>query len=632
MQSLRQSVQAAVAKVPQGDLHQVHHSINKILCQAVRQAFPAKPAEDLRISANAGYRASARHVWHLYAQMKRARVATVGRIFQQWRCATAFERASRALREQSQQLKRDAFQDKLRKAEAAAAMGDQRTLHGIVRSLTPSHRKLFSRLRDQDGKLLSKVEEAQALADQGRATYALFPDLPIAGPLTQALTITDEEVEQQFRTIKAGKAVPSHIAPAGMWKLCSSCLGPVFGAAFRDHFQQGSPGLLSGDLTDATMAMLPKPNKPAHVLANLRPIGLMAPTSKALAGILKHRMMEWQLPLLRHRPQYAYLPNRGALDALFRVHKHVAEAQVLIRTSRITRFGAYQGCKPRPFTGALSLSLDLSRAFDLTNRPKLFQALQDYKVPQAVIDVAHRLHYGSRFLYKAGNCRSSFVPSNGLKQGCKVAPCLWVWYTLALMDALEKQLPEGWVQNILTLFADDCWASWLLYSVDDLRRALRELTVLLGTLEDFQMQINYGKTAVLLKFVGKQAKQALHDITRLKNGAAHLCVVVKGVERLIPLKEEHDYLGSKVTYHNYREANLEHRIQSGQQRYHAVQRALTGRHVVSSAHRVRLWDACVSTSFLYSLPAVGLSLSPASGGWRPACSSTYAQSSDFQRT
>ena len=441
--------------------------------------------------------------------MKQARIATVGRLIQQWRRTAAFERASRALREQSRLIKRQAFQAKLQQAEEAAAAGDQRTLHGIVKSLTPAHRKLFSRLRNQDGKLLSRTEEAQALADQGRATYALFPDLPLNDTLTQALHITDAEVLAQFRAIKIGKAVPGHIAPAGMWKLCSDCLSPLFGEAFRQHFQAGGRGLLSGDLTDATMAMLPKPNKPAHLLANLRPIGLMAPTSKALAGILKQRMMEWQLPLLRDRPQYAYLPNRGTLDALFRVHKHVAEAVVLFRTSRVTRFGAYKGCRPRAFTGALSLSLDLSRAFDLTNRPRLFQALRDYQVPQAVIDVAHRLHFGSRFHYKAGSCRSSFVPTNGLKQGCKVAPSLWVWYTLALMDALDKQLPEGWVRNILTLFADDCWASWLLYSVEDLRRALRELTILLSTLEHFQMQINYGKTAVLLKFVGKQAKQRM---------------------------------------------------------------------------------------------------------------------------
>ena len=604
--ALQKRVQAEVQHLPTSDLHQLHTRVNDILCQAARQAFPAKRAEDSRVSANVAYRASARHVWRLYAAMKQPRIATAGRILQQWRNATLFMQASRALKEQSRLLKQAAFQAKLQAAEEAATAGDQRTLHSIVRSLTPSHRKLFSRLRNSEGQLLSKAEEARALADQGRATYALFPDLPIAGPLTQELLVTDGEITDQFRAVKADKAVPSHIAPAGMWKLCSACLGPLFGEAFRYHFRAGNSGSLHGDLTDATMAMLPKPNKPAHILANLRPIGLMAPTSKALAGVLKNRMMEWQLPILRCRPQFAYTPNRGTLDALFRIHKHVKDAIALFRYSRVTRFGLYRGQKPKAFTGALSLSLDLSRAFDLTDRPRLFRTLREYQVPEAVIDVAHRLHSVSRFHYQAGNFRSSFVPSNGLKQGCKVAPCLWVWYTLALMDSLDRQLPEGWVENILTLFADDCWASWLLHSLDDLKRALHELTVLLSTLEDFKMQINYSKTAILLKFVGKQAKQALYDITRLRNGEPHLCLQIAGVERLIPIKLEHDYLGTKVSYHNHQESNLAHRIQCGQHKYHAIQRTLTGKHLVTADHRIRLWDACVNTSFLYSLPAVGL--------------------------
>ena len=174
-QALQLQVKAEVSQVPTADLHSLHQKVNHILCRAVQQAFPPQKVLDTRISANAGYRASARHVWQLYAQLKRARIATVGRLIQQWRCAAAFEQASRALREQSRQLKQAAFQDKLRKAEEAATAGDQRTLHGIVRSITPAHRKVFSRLRNQDGKLLSRVEEAQALFDQGRATYAPPP-------------------------------------------------------------------------------------------------------------------------------------------------------------------------------------------------------------------------------------------------------------------------------------------------------------------------------------------------------------------------------------------------------------------------------------------------------------------------
>eukprot|EP00439_Symbiodinium_sp_Y106_P015710 s4860_g2.t1 len=253
--ALQKRVQAEVQHLPTSDLHQLHTRVNDILCQAARQAFPAKRAEDSRVSANVAYRASARHVWRLYAAMKQPRIATAGRILQQWRNATLFMQASRALKEQSRLLKQAAFQAKLQAAEEAATAGDQRTLHSIVRSLTPSHRKLFSRLRNSEGQLLSKAEEARALADQGRATYALFPDLPIAGPLTQELLVTDGEITDQFRAVKAGKAVPSHIAPAGMWKLCSACLGPLFGEAFRYHFRAGNSGSLHGDLTDATMAM-----------------------------------------------------------------------------------------------------------------------------------------------------------------------------------------------------------------------------------------------------------------------------------------------------------------------------------------------------------------------------------------
>ena len=317
-------------------------------------------------------------------------------------------------------------------------------------------------------------------------------------------------------------------------------------------------------------------------------------------------MLEWQLPHLVVRPQFAYVPNRGTMDALLRIHKHLDDAAQLIRSNRIDRFGRHSGRKPLPFTGALSLSLDLSRAFDLTDRPSLFRALQDYQVPQAVVEVAQRLHFGARFVYKAGDYQAHFTPTNGLKQGCRLAPCLWVWWTLALMDTLESRLPQGWVDDVLTLFADDCWCSWLLRSLSDLRKALSKLTILLCTLEDYKMQINYSKTAVLLKFVGKQAKQALHEITVMKNGVRHLSLMVHDVERLIPIQDSHEYLGTKVTYDGPREANLTHRLQCGQRKFQMIQKALTGHHAITQEHRTRLWSACVRTSLHYSLPAVGL--------------------------
>ena len=399
------------------------------------------------------------------------------------------------------------------------------------------------------------------------------------------------------------------MAPAAAWKLCassSSSIGPLFGESFRKHFTAGALGHLHGDLTDAQMVMLPKVGKSPHILENLKPIGLMGPPSKALAGALRNRMLEQLNQLVAHRPQFAYTAGRGTLNALLRVHMHVTEATALLRANHVSRFGLHAGRRPLALAGALSLSLDLSRAFDLADRCSIYNTLEKYQVPRAVVDVVQRLYTGSRFVYQAGAHTAAFVPTNGLKQGCKVAPCLWVWYTVALFDTLEERLSETWVQHTPTMFADDCWAHWLIKSASDFQQALRELQILLCTLEDYKMRINFTKTAVLLKLVGKQAKQALYDHTCLKQGVLHLVVLVHGRTQHIPIRVEHEYLGSKVSYHRAADCNLDHRLQSGQLRYHCIQKALAGRHAISQAHRIRLWAACVQTSMMYSLNAVGV--------------------------
>ncbi|OLP94419.1 LINE-1 reverse transcriptase-like [Symbiodinium microadriaticum] len=603
---LQQLVAAKLQDLPLADPHALHDRINAILQASVQQAFPAVAASDNRVSAQEPFRASARFTWQLYRAVRRPRVATAAAILHKWKLCTAFARASAALRHQSRSLKRAAFQSKLAQAEDAATRGDQRTLYQIVRSLGPPSRQHFSRLRNAQGQFLTRGEEAQALVAQGKATYEQLADQPLTAQLYDSLDITDEEITLQLQATKAAKAVPGHLAPAAAWKICASCLGPLLGASLRHHLMQGKAGLLHGDLTDAQMVMLPKAGKSPHLLENLRPIGLMGPPSKALAGALRDRMAAQLQALLRFRPQFAYTAGRGTMNALLRVHMHVAAAARLIRRNQISRCCRHAGQRPLPLGGALSLSLDLSRAFDLADRCCIYATLEKYQVPRSIIDAIQRLHTGSKFVYKAGDRTASFMPTNGLKQGCKIAPCLWVWYTIALFDTLEARLSECWIRTVPTMFADDCWASWLIHSADELRRALKDLQILLCTLEDYKMRINFTKTAVLVKLVGKQASQALCNCTCIRHGVSHLVVVVNGRTQYVPIRTEHEYLGSRVCYDRVADRNLDHRLQAGQLRYHKIQRALTGKHVVSVSHRIRLWAACVFTSTSYSLAAVGL--------------------------
>ena len=215
------------------------------------------------------------------------------------------------------------------------------------------------------------------------------------------------------------------------------------------------------------MVMLPKVGKSPHVLENLRPIGLMGPPSKALNGRGTAGQDAGAAAPPDSVPPTVCTAGRGTFNALLRIHQHVADALSLVRANRISRFGLHEGRRPLALAGALSISRDPSRAFDLADRCDIYRTLERYQVPGAVIDAVQRLHTGSKFVYKVGSHQEEFVPTNGLKQGCKIAPCLWVWYTMALFDTLAQRLTENWVRDTPTLFADDCWASWLIKSTGD---------------------------------------------------------------------------------------------------------------------------------------------------------------------
>ena len=116
------------------------------------------------------------------------------------------------------------------------------------------------------------------------------------------------------------------------------------------------------------------------------------------------------------------------------------------------------------------------------------------------------------------------------------------------------------------------------------------------------MTINYQKTAILLKLVGEEAARIRREATFMKGGVTHLRAQVHGRECGIPIKEEHEYLGSVVSYHRRIEKNTAHRLKAGQARYQSLRKSLTGSHHLSQGHRLRLWQACVCTSVYYSLP------------------------------
>ena len=63
------------------------------------------------------------------------------------------------------------------------------------------------------------------------------------------------------------------------------------------------------------------------------------------------------------------------------------------------------------------------------------------------------------------------TPTQGIKQGCCIAPYLFVAYTIMVMDKLRAQMAPGWQDDGLTWYADDAFAAWLVRGAEDLRQA-----------------------------------------------------------------------------------------------------------------------------------------------------------------
>ncbi|CAE7869369.1 Pol, partial [Symbiodinium necroappetens] len=389
---LQQCITARLPEVDTSNLLSAHNHVNRILQEETCRLFPTIKATDQRVSAQPGYRTLARHVWGIYHRLKHPGVCAFRNIFTKWRLAAEFAQASRQLRQQSRVYKREFYEMQVDLAEEAAARGDQRSLHLIVRRLSSQPRQIASRLRGPDGSLLTREAELQTIVQHSNGTFAVHPDDTPLVPLEADYIITDSTYTAELRKLGIAKAVPKHVAPSATWKLCAQAVGSTLSSALRSHLQQGTAAQLDEDWKNSYVVWIPKPNKPPDKVASLRPIGLTSPASKALAGSLRDQLLQHLQPQLKDLPQFAYAKQRGTADAIAKAHSHFHQVDNLLQQTKANRFQQQAGRRGRLCAGGLCISLDLSRAFDGVTRSHIYHTMKQQQVPQDVITLVQQLH------------------------------------------------------------------------------------------------------------------------------------------------------------------------------------------------------------------------------------------------
>ena len=88
-------------------------------------------------------------------------------------------------------------------------------------------------------------------------------------------------------------------------------------------------------------------------------------------------------------------------------------------------------------------------------RHLLLKSMRDFGLPESLIGVTMAWHSHAIYTVGQDDLRRDFQATRGVRQGCSVAPLLWLMFVHGIVQDLYAKLGESAVNQALTLFADD---------------------------------------------------------------------------------------------------------------------------------------------------------------------------------
>ena len=570
--------------------------------QRMLSVLPTKPVAHASDLLSDQHRTTDLAIPHVSTSMD-----TMQGIFTAWRHLASYLRLHKVFRKRGRERKRELFGETLEAAVLAENNGDKQSLYKAIRQLAPRVPRVRTQVRGSGGQLLSQEEENQEFMAYCAGLFA--PDDCQAPAQTQmtgaSQPFTETELAAALQGLASRKAVPSHAASVQSWKIGAATVVPAL-ASICERIWSGEepiPRLWS----DSWLVWLPKPGKPANKPSELRPISLTEAGGKVFAKAINNRIRPLVSEAAALWPQFAYLSGRSIDHAIARVVAHCSRVRDTVASARVSlRERRETGRKPTACSGGVMISIDTSKAFDTIDRRVLLTQLQAAGVDASDVSIIMELH--SRIGYHP--CRSEeearVESKRGVRQGCTLAPTLWVLVTIALMRAMQEQCGPHWATECSTLFADDLLIHHEFHTRAELDKFLPNLAKCLAVLEAIGLQVQHTKTQVILAGRGRQFKKWRKCHTRqTKDGPKLVMWTASGRSQQLPIVQSATYLGIKISYGNFEKQTLQHRLAAAEAQRSRLLKILHHKGI-PVRKRLQLWVACVRSAALYGLHAVGL--------------------------
>ncbi|BHF76577.1 hypothetical protein SprV_0501967500 [Sparganum proliferum] len=378
------------------------------------------------------------------------------------------------------------------------------------------------------------------------------------------LPLSLQETIRAVQQLSNGKAPGSDAIPAEVYKHGGPQLMDHLTALFQEMWCQGE---VPQDFKDATIVHLYKRKGNRQVCDNHRGISLLNIAGKIFARILLNRLNNQLEQGFLPESQCGFRRHRGTTDMIFAARQLQEKCQEM-------------------WTHLYSTFVDLTKAFDSVNREGLWKIMQKFGCPERFIEMVRQLHDGMMArVTDNGAVSEAFAVTNGVKQGCVLAPTLFsLMFSAMLMDAYRDERPGI---RIAYRTDDDCALNTT--SEEEMQRSM---SLFSAACANFGLVINTQKTVVMHQPPPNSAATAPNAPPPPPPQ-----ISVNGTQ--LQVVENFPYLGSTPSHNTKIDDEVANRISKASQVFGRLQSTVWNRHGLQLSTKLKMYKAVILPTLLY---------------------------------
>ena len=322
------------------------------------------------------------------------------------------------------QMKDTWFQGKATLLQHYADTNNSKRFFSEMKSVYGPSSNVVTPMRAEDGKLITDIEDIQKrwaahfeqlLNRPAEISSDAIADIEPTEPITALDSPpTEEEVRSAIAQLQCGKAGGPDGIPPELFKSGGPVLVAKLTAFFVNCWDNST---IPKDLKDARIVHLYKGKGDKSLCDNHRGISLLSIAGKILAKLILNRLTEHIIDDVVPESQCGFRPMRGTADMIFAVRQ------------------LQEKCREQQ-KDLYILFLDLTKAFDTVSRDGLWKILPRVGCPPKIVEIIRQFHEGMSAQIAGSD--HSFPVTNGVKQGCVLAPTLFsILFSLMLTSAFK---------------------------------------------------------------------------------------------------------------------------------------------------------------------------------------------------